>query len=219
MNMHKDTIAVLKNFATIHKCIKINSGNVLTIFNNTFPLFARAELQDVFPKSFSIYDLNQWLSTLSLFEDPEIEFFDKHMTISSGRMSAKYRYSAPSVTADQPSSSPDEQESLFSFDLRKEQLSELLKASSVLGLKEIEFSTNGIRCLNSDNSGNAIDNEYVTAIENLRFDDESVIKPIKVKVEVFKMLQVDYTVNISKKLVKFSNSEHKLDYYAGVIIK
>lgn len=217
MNMHKDTLAILKNFSSINKYMRINQGNVLTIFNPNFPLFARAEVEDVFPKTFSIYDLNQWLSTLSLFEDPDIDYSDKLMTISSGRMSAKYRYSAASVTSDQPAQAPQIPDTLFSFNLHKEQLSEILKASSVLGLKEIEFSTKGIRCLNSDNAGNAIDNEYVTAIEELKADE--LIKPVKVKVEVLKLLPLDYSVFITEKLVKFSNEEMKLDYYAGIIVK
>ena len=81
MNMNKDTLTVLKNFAGINKYMRISKGNVLMIFNPSLPLFARAEISDFFPKEFSIYDLNQWLSTLSLFEDPDIDFGDKQMVI------------------------------------------------------------------------------------------------------------------------------------------
>ena len=219
MNMNKDTLTVLKNFAGINKYMRISKGNVLMIFNPSLPLFARAEISDFFPKEFSIYDLNQWLSTLSLFEDPDIDFGDKQMVIPAGRINAKYRYSASSVTADQPTNIPNIPDTLYSFDLKKEQLSEILKASSVLGLKEIEFSVNGIRCLNSDNAGNAIDNEYQSLIEDISIVDASFAKPVKVKVEVLKLLPLDYNVSITEKLVKFSNEENKLDYYAGIIVK
>jgi hypothetical protein len=40
-----------------------------------------------------------------------------------------------------------------------------------------------------------------------------------VKVEVLKLLPLDYNVSITEKLVKFSNEENKLDYYAGIIVK
>jgi hypothetical protein len=78
---------------------------------------------------------------------------------------------------------------------------------------------NGIRCLNSDNAGNAIDNEYQSLIEDISIVDESFAKPVKVKVEVLKLLPLDYNVSITEKLVKFSNEENKLDYYAGIIVK
>lgn len=218
MNMSKHTMLILKNFSGINKHMRINSGNVLTIFNLNFPLFARAEVEDFFPKTLSIYDLNQWLSTLSLFEDPDIEYADKLMTISSGKMSAKYRYCSPSVTADQPINPPSVEDTLFSFNLNKEQLAEILKASSVLGLKEVEFSSNGIRCLNSDDAGNAIDNEYVTAIEQLNLESD-MSKPVKIKVEALKLLSLDYDVSVTERFVKFSSEESKLDYYAGIIVK
>ncbi len=216
--MKQETLTVLKNFASINKCIRINEGNILTIFNPTIPLFAQAKVEDNFKKTFSIYDLNQWLSTLSLFNDPNIAFEEKQMIITSGRMSAKYRYSASSITADQPSKSPDVPPELFSFDMQKEQLSEILKASSVLGLKELEFSLNGLRTFTSDANGNALDNEYTTAIEGLETTSDEC-ESVKVKVEALKLLPLDYRVSITNKAVVFKSVDGNITYYAGLVKK
>lgn len=216
--MKQETLTILKNFGSINKCIRINEGNELIIFNPTIPLFAHAIVDDNFKKTFSIYDLNQWLSTLSLFNEPHIAFEDKQMVISSGRMSAKYRYSAPSITADQPSAPPSIPAELFSFDLKKEQLSEILKASSVLGLKELEFSLNGIRTFTSDANGNAVDNEYTTAIEGLDTtsdDHESV----KIKIDSLKMMPLNYRVSVTNKVVVFKSEDGKVTYYTGIVKK
>ena len=158
--MKQETLTVLKNFASINKSIRIREGKQLMIFNANIPLFAVATVEDEFPKSFSLYDLNQWLSTLSLFNEPQINFQEKHMEISSGRIKAKYRYSPATITSDQPDFIPPMPSTHFSFYLPKEQLQEILKAASVMGLKELEFSRNGLKLYTTDSKGEILDNEY-----------------------------------------------------------
>lgn len=215
--MKQETLTVFKNFSQINKSIRINKGNVLTIFNSTIPLFGYAKVEDEFPKTFSIYDLNQWLATISLFNEPNIVYEDKQMLISSGRMAAKYRYSAPASTADQPSNPPSVPETLFSFKMPREQLAEILKASSVLGLKELEFSIKGLKTYTSDSNGNPIDNEYSSNIEDVEFTDESLATPVKIKVEALKLLPLDYKVEITEKAVIFTSEDGNISYYAGLI--
>lgn len=217
--MKQETLAVLKNLSTINKSIRINTGDVLTIFNPSIPLYARAVVDDKFPKSFSIYDLNQWLATLSLFNDPEISFEDKQMVINGGRMNAKYRYSASAVTADQPSNEIVLPETLFSFTMPREQLQEILKATSVLCLKELEFSINGLRAFNSNAKGEAIDNEYTTAIENVQYENEASIRTVKIKVEAMRLMPFDYVVSINEKAVVFESTDGAIKYVAGLIVQ
>ena len=57
MNMNKDTLTVLKNFAGINKYMRISKCNVLMFFYHSLLLFVRAEMSDFFLKEFSIYDL------------------------------------------------------------------------------------------------------------------------------------------------------------------
>ncbi len=220
MNLKPETLAILKNFSSINKYMRINSGNSLIILNPSIPLFAIAKVNDVFPLTFSIYDIHQWLSTLSLFSDPDIDFQEKRMIIGGGRNSAIYRYSGPQTTADQPSKLPEVPETLFSFDFKKEQLQEILKASSVLGLKELEFSVNGIKAFNTDSNGKSTDNEYMTAIEGVEtLIDNS--KPAKIKIDALKLLPLDYKVEITEKAVIFTSDESsdiEIKYFAGLLV-
>lgn len=218
VHMKQETLTVLKNLSTINKSIRISTGNVLTIFNPSIPLYARAVVDDKFPKSFSIYDLNQWLATLSLFNDPDISFEDKQMVINGGRMNAKYRYSAAAVTADQPTDEITLPETLFSFTMPREQLQEILKATSVLCLKELEFSIHGLRAFNSNAKGEAIDNEYTTAIENVQFENEAAVKKVKIKVEALRLMSLDYVVSINEKAVVFESVDNSIKYVAGLIV-
>lgn len=217
--MQQETLTVLKNFSSINKSIRITTGNVLTIFNSSVPLYARATVPDTFPKTFSIYDLNQWLATLSLFDDPDIAFEDKQMVINGGRMHAKYRYSAAAVTADQPTQDINIPETIFSFKMPREQLQEVLKATSVLGLKELEFSINGLRAFNSNAKGEAIDNEYTSAIEDVQYEDESLLQTVKIKVDALRLLPLDYKVSINSRSTVFESTDGVIKYVAGLIVQ
>lgn len=216
--MKQETLTVLKNFASINKSIRIREGKQLMIFNANIPLFAVATVEDEFPKSFSLYDLNQWLSTLSLFNEPQINFQEKHMEISSGRIKAKYRYSPATITSDQPDFIPPMPSTHFSFYLPKEQLQEILKAASVMGLKELEFSRNGLKLYTTDSKGEILDNEYDSAIEGLKVFNEDA-GPAKIKVEALKLLPLDYEIEINDTAAIFKSTCGNYTYYSGLLVR
>lgn len=218
VNMKQETLTVLKNFASINKSIRIREGKQLMIFNPTIPLFAVATVEDEFPKSFSLYDLNQWLSTLSLFSEPNINFKEKHMEVSSGRIKAKYRYSPASITSDQPDYIPQMPPTKFSFFMPKEQLQEILKASSVMGLKELQLSREGLKLFTTDSKGEILDNEYDAAIEGLKVFDEDA-KPAKVKVEALKLMPLDYEIEVNETAAIFRSTCGNYTYYSGLVVR
>lgn len=215
-----ETLTILKNYAQINKSIRFDDSNRIMIFNPSIGLLAYADVVDVFPRKFSIYDLNQLLSTLALFDDPTIEYDENQMNIRGNRMSAKYRYSAPQVTKDQVSQIPKTPDDQYSFDLSKEQLQEILKASSVLGLKEIQISKDSIKAFNTDDSGKIIDNEYESIVDNLNLIDAETNLVVKIKVESLKLLPVDYEVSVNEKCVIFKSKhpDYKVNYLSALII-
>lgn len=209
--MSPETLLILKNFSSINKSIRFNQGNKIFIANVLTQVLACAEVDFEFPKTFSINDLGQLLSTLSLFPDPTIEFEDRQLTIRSNQKTIKYRYCTPSITSDQPSALPNIGEPSFTFDLSRDQLAELLKACSILGLKEIEISSNSIRALNSAKDGSAIDNEYGTSVENVNIISDSNFK-VTLCTESIKVLPLDYKVLVNKIAVRFVSLDGKLTY-------
>ena len=56
-----------------------------------------ATLPDTFEKEIAIYDLNEFLSAMSLFNDPDLKFGDNSVRIVEGGQSLKYFYSDPTV--------------------------------------------------------------------------------------------------------------------------
>ena len=97
MNISNETIDVLKNFAAINPNIVINPGQVLKTISEAKNIMAIADIQEDFPQSFGIYDLNEFLSVISLIESPDIDFDSKFATIKSSTSSVKYYFSEPEI--------------------------------------------------------------------------------------------------------------------------
>ena len=97
--LSKTTIEILKNFSTINTSIVIKEGNVLRTISNEENILATAKVEETFPQTFAIYDLNQFLAGLSLFENPSLVFDNvDYLIIKSGRSRVKYYFSDPEIT-------------------------------------------------------------------------------------------------------------------------
>ena len=90
------TTEILKNFATINQTLLFAKGNNLVTRSVKKHTFAEVEVTEKFPKRFTIYDLNQFLSVTTQFEKPTLVFdeADEYVKISdeSGGLSVKYHY-------------------------------------------------------------------------------------------------------------------------------
>ena len=72
MILSKKTHEILKNFATINPNICITSGSKIVTLSPTKNIMAEAEVDEEFTHNVRIYDLNQFLSTVSMFQSPEL---------------------------------------------------------------------------------------------------------------------------------------------------
>ena len=74
MKLSSETISVLKNFATINQNLIIKSGSVVNTMSAMKNIYGKAKVKEVFPQEFAIYDLNEFLAILSLFDIPDLDF-------------------------------------------------------------------------------------------------------------------------------------------------
>ena len=70
MKLSTNTIQVLKNFASINQNLVIKEGNTISTMSAMKNIVAKAEVEETFPKQVAIYDLNEFLASLSLFKNP-----------------------------------------------------------------------------------------------------------------------------------------------------
>jgi hypothetical protein len=135
LKFSESTISILKNFASTQNSIRIVPGNVISIGTDNKATQARATVSETFTTEFGIYDLSKFLSILSLFKEPEIEFKDKQLVIASGAQKVNYSYAAPNLIY-RPEKEP-KLNSDVTFNVTHDILNGVIKALNVLQLPEL----------------------------------------------------------------------------------
>jgi hypothetical protein len=206
MKLSTDTLSVLKNFASINQGIMFKKGKTLRTVSPHKNVMAEATVSDDFPTDFGVYDLNNFLSVLSLHKDnPSLDFQDNNVVISGlqGRSKIKYRFCAPHMIVaapDKPIAMPEPE---ISLTLTQEDFDWIMKASAVLSSPCISVESDGeklsITTFDPTNDAAHTDSLEITTSK----------KKFKMifKVENLKMISGSYDVKISSKGI--SNFKHK----------
>ena len=90
MKLSNDTRDVLKNYSTINANLLVSPGNKIATMSQMKNIVSTATVTDTFDTDFAIYDLNEFLSAMSLFDDPDLTFGDSSVNISQGGQSLNY---------------------------------------------------------------------------------------------------------------------------------
>ena len=139
MKLSNGTATVLKNFSTINQNLVIKAGNQISTMSAMKNIVAKATVEETFPQDFAIYDLNEFLAALSLFEKPNLEFKNEFVVITEEGSSGKflnYWFSDPSVvTTPKNDITMPETEVDFNFDGKV--LTDVQKAAAVISVFQI----------------------------------------------------------------------------------
>ena len=218
MKLTKNTMEILKNFASINSNILVKTGNVLTTVSPMKNMMGKAVIEDTFNMEFGIWDLNKFLGTISLFKDPYLTFEENRVVISNESNTSRvvYYYSEPSLltTVNRDVNMP---ESVLNFELTESEMTELMKASSVLQLPDLKITNSEegdeILLVLTD-KGDVTSNTYtITTVGDSTVSSYSFYY----KVENFKILPGAYSVEISDKAVsKFSSKSDDLTYWIAL---
>jgi len=207
---------VLKNYASINSNIVIEAGDVVKTVSEAKNVLSSCKLDVTFPKSFGIYDLNEFLSTISFIDSPRLTFEDNFVMVSdgTGRTRIKYHYTSPEILTT-PKKDIIMPASEVKFVLDRQTFSNVKRAASVLGHTEMTVSmTNGITTLsvvdNNDRTSNAFSTDVVGTSEAEEFRFVFNISNLK-------MIDGDYDVEISSKLIShFVNKESGIEYWIAL---
>ena len=214
MKLSKHTLNMLKNFSDINMSIEIKKGNVLRTVSVQKNILAQAELEDEFPKDFAIYELNRFLGAVSLFDDPELEFNAKSVNIGTTKHSADYVYCDPSMIVTPPENNITFPDPEVKFTLTQDSLSQVMRASNVLGTPEIAIEggphpNDSIRIKALDVNNDSTDTFQVVLDEKSGHTFRFVFKT-----ENMKMIPGNYDVKISSKGIShFTLQGTKLQYW------
>ena len=203
---------MLKNFSDINMSIEIKKGNILRTVSVQKNILAQAELEEEFPQDFAIYELNRFLGAVSLFDDPELTFNGKSTNIGTGRNSVDYVYCDPSMIVTPPENNITFPDPEVKFTLTQDALSQVMKASNVLGTPEIsvESDSGNINIKALDVNNDSTDTFKIVLEESHSGDKFRFV----FKTENMKMLPGNYDVEISSKGIShFTLQGQKLEYW------
>lgn len=216
MKLSKQSIDILKNFNSINSNLHIIQGKDQITLSPTRNIMVEAEFDEEFPVEFAIWDLSKFLGTLSLFDDPELTFGEKHVKISSGSSNVVYHYAEPKlVRGCRPDKELNIPEMVINFEISNREFIDLQRASSVLKLPDlcITNSKNGIDIIAMDKNDPTSNSYSITVSE----DKTDANFKMYLKSEYLKLLPGDYSVEISEKVVsKFTHQSINLTYYIAL---
>ncbi len=212
-----ETMSVLKNFSTINSSILIREGNKLKTISVGENVVAQFNAVESFPQSFGIYDLNQFLTGISLFVNPILVFGNnEYVTIKSGSRSAKYYFSNPEITL----KAAPERDVRFpgadmEFALTQEDILAMQKASAVYDINDVKFESrgDGFVTLSLNDKENETSNTFSVTVPGQCTGEYAVF----MKMENIRLMNGDYNVKISKHLItEWKNKSIDLMYYIAL---
>lgn len=201
MKLSKETVAIMKNFAQINSNLLIKPGNQLSTISAAKSVYASATVAEDFDTQFGIYDLNEFLGVLSIFNDPELTFNEKFVLVSEGRNSVKF-YSADEAVLVTPTKAIKVPPADISFSLSADQVAMISKTAGVLRAPDVIVKGDGseLKIIVGDKK-NITGNSYEMAV-----GDTSDTFSANIRVDNMKIIPGDYDVEIAaKRIIKFSS--------------
>ena len=200
MKISKETLEVLKNFSAINPNLVICEGSKLSTIADAKNIMAAVNVSETFPKKVGIYDLNEFLSALSLIEDPEFEFGDSDVSIKSNTATLTYRYADTSILT-----SPEKEVNMPPADvevnLTADDIAQIRRAGSALNHPVVSITTEHgddavyLQVKDPNNSSaNVYSHKVCSASSDDAYDYQFLIANLK-------LIPGDYKVAVSSKLI------------------
>ncbi len=213
MKLSKETLALFKNYAGINSNLLLKQGNKLATISSQKNVMSDVTVTETFPVEFGIYDLNEFLGAMSIFEDPELTFDGKVCKITQGNMSIKY-FAADASVLTAPTKSITFPDAEINFELSNQMLTMIQRTASVLKSSDVSIvGADGKVTILVGDKKNATGNSFSEPVGET---DKSF--KVNLKVENLKMIPGDYSVSVSsKKISRFkSSTQSDLVYYVAV---
>ena len=213
MTLSEQTVSILKNFSAINQNLIIKQGSEIATVSAMKNIVASAKVEESFPVEFAIYDLNEFLSALSLFEKPDLDFQENYVLITesgSKGKSLKYWFSDSSVVTS-PNKEVTMPSSEVKFPLQSNVLSEVQKAAAVIGAPDMVLEDDELRVTDKKND---TANSYSTSLDT---ESNGASYKFWFKVENLKLLPGCYDVEVSSKRIShFQNKKLPVGYFIAL---
>jgi hypothetical protein len=211
MKLSKETVNIFKNFAAINTNLLITPGSKIATKSAKKTIASNVTVVEDFPVEFGIYDLNEFLGALALFESPDLEFTDKYVTIKENSDQIKVYKAEKGVLVYQ------EKEITFpevyvDFTLPSNVLSNIQRTSAVLHAEVLTVIGKDGQLIVQVGKQKQEANSY----QNVIGTTDKTFKA-NMLIEHFKMVPGDYQVTLSaRKISRFQSATTDLVYHVAV---
>ena len=215
MKLSNETLSVLKNFGAINQGILFKKGKTLKTVSSHKNILAEVTIKEDIPADFGVYDLNNFLSVVSLHkDDPSFEFDSKHVVIcgNKGRSKIKYRFCEPTMIVVPPEKQLTMPSPEITFELSGEDFDWIMRAANVLSSPQIAVESDGtkVQIVTIDLQN---DSAHTDALEILDGNGDKYRMVFKTE-NLSKLMSGAYTVSISSKGIShFKHKSADLQYW------
>lgn len=219
MKISKNTISIVQNFALFNDILEFRDDKRLITKSNDKTVVARAEIAETFPQTFGIADLNKFLSTIKLFENPIFEINEKSLIIQEDGKKFRVEYTYCPHDIFEKLNVPTEFKKIdgtvekgeVSFTLSDEMVKKIVKVASTLATPDIvlEAKNGSLSLLATDTKQEVPSASFELAEKGYSEDFYLVFK-----LENLKLLEGPYSVLVSSKgPTRWTNKDYKVNYY------
>jgi len=217
MKLSDDTIAVLKNFGSINSGIFFKKGKTLRTVSTGKNILAKATIPDEISDEFGIYDLNEFLSVVSLYKnDLDVKFDSKNLVISGlkGRSSMTYRTCEQTMIVSPPEKELQMPDPEITVSLSESDFKWILDTANVLGSPQVAIQSDGVgepvKVVTFDATNDAA---HTQSLE-LDIESSGKYKMIFKTENIQKALSGPYEVKVSSKgIAHFKNTKFPIEYF------
>lgn len=217
MKISNETIEILKNFSSINQTFYFRPGSIIRTKHTGNHTFADAKVKEDFPIECGIYEMPKFLSVLSIFNDPDVEFCENYVELSDGKFGVKYFYAAYNIIKEiiPPDKSLKIEKEIDRFVITEEDMSRINKAASFMQLPHLVFTNKTIEVTNiqSKSSNSLVINK--DSKDSSVGDDYTVV----IKNDNLKLINGGYYVTVGsikgKQLVQFTHLSGKVNYWVA----
>lgn len=215
MKISKQTINVLKNFATINTNMVFKEGEYLRTINPGRNAFAKAKVSETFTKEFAVYDLNELLSVISMADDTSVELADDKVIIDCGNFGvSEFYYSDKDVVQSPPEKELPVPTGFFSVKITEETLKFWFNAIGTVAAPLLTIVADG------KEASVMIGNPAVSNSTTFKAKIGPTDKKFKASIptESLKLLPAEYTISVPEtgKYIYFSANNGDLQYWLAL---
>lgn len=202
MKLSTSTQKVLSNFASINPGMVFEEGNVQFTISPLSTIVCQATLEESFPTSFAVYDMDTLLKIYSKIEDAELEFFDSYIKIKNAKSDMLFYFSDPQMIVVPGKKPYDHEDVVLRFALEDKVFAKIRSLVSIAScFKHLKiWSRDGhitLSLTNKESKERAV-NQYTEIVRKLDDDDEMKDFEFYVQMDTLKILDGDYEFVIAK---------------------